>query len=144
MRWIAVTAVSVVVATGCGADDEVAATPTTTVLLAEGEVSADDIIFDTFDGGSVSLSDADEATIARLLDAIPPIDDPAYESVDEADWLVGDDVVLGYIDLNGEAWAFPVKILDLHEIVNDEIAGRPLILLLCGLRRQRKDAVPRR
>jgi len=100
--------------------------------LAHG-VPLEDIHFDTFDGGSVPLSEATPELIARLLDAIPPIDDPSYETVPEAAWLTIDDVVLGYVDDNGEAWAYPVRILDLHEIVNDELAGRPVLISYCPL-----------
>lgn len=124
MRRIMILVASAIIAAGCSADDD---------PPVGGEVPADQIIFDTFDGRSVALSDADDATIARLLDAIPPIDDPTYESPSDADWLSHDDVVLGYIDANGDAWAFPVKILDLHEIVNDEIAGEPLLISYCPL-----------
>ncbi len=91
------------------------------------------IVFDTFDGGSVPLSEASPELIARLLDAIPPLDAPGYESPDEADWLGPDDVVLGYVDPLGGAWAFPVKILDLHEIVNDELGGQPVLISYCPL-----------
>jgi Protein of unknown function (DUF3179) len=96
-------------------------------------VPLEEIVFDTFDGGSIALSDADPATIERLLDAIPPIDGPSYERPDEADWLIDDDVVLGYIDDAGEAWAYPVKILDQHEILNDVLAGRPVLVSYCPL-----------
>ena len=79
------------------------------------------IHFDTFDGGSVPLDRAGPELIARLFDAIAPIDAPDYQSVDAADeWLRADDVVVGYIDPRGGAWAFPVRILNFHEIVNDE------------------------
>jgi len=96
-------------------------------------VPLEDIHFDTFDGGSVPLSEAPPELIARLLDAIPPIDNPSYETASEAAWLTVDDVVLGYVDDDGEAWAYPVRILDLHEIVNDELAGRPVLISYCPL-----------
>ena len=104
--------------------------PTPVTELAH-SVPLEDIHFDTFDGGSVPLSEAPPELIARLLDAIQPIDDPNYETVADAVWLTVDDIVLGYVDDDGEAWAYPVRILDLHEIVNDELAGRPVLISYC-------------
>ncbi len=96
-------------------------------------VALEDIVFDTFDGGSITLAEADEEVVAGLFDAIAPIDTPDYESPADADWLTGDDVVLGYVDPNGGAWAFPVKILNSHEIVNDELGGQPVLISYCPL-----------
>ena len=80
-----------------------------------------------------ALPDASSALIDRLLDAIVPIDDPVYEEASRADeWLKGDDVVVGYFDA-GQAWAYPVRILNFHEIVNDELAGLPALVSYCPL-----------
>ena len=66
-------------------------------------------------------------------DCIASIDDPKFESVSEADtWLETDDVVFA-LDYKGEARAYPQKILNLHEIVNDEVAGDPLAITFCPL-----------
>ena len=83
--------------------------------------------------GSVPLDEADAATIDRLLDTIAPIDDPAYEQAAAVDWLEPDDVVIAYVDDDGGAWAFPTRILDRHEIVNDVIGGQPLVVTYCPL-----------
>ncbi len=92
-----------------------------------------DIVFDTFDGGSVTLAEADDATIERLFDAIAPIDAPEYESAESADWLLDEEVILGYVDPEGGAWAYPVRILNSHEIVNDELGGQPVLISYCPL-----------
>ena len=92
------------------------------------------VLFDTFDGGSVSLDRATPELVDRLFDAIEPIDAPAYESAGTADdWLRADDVVVGYIDPDGGAWAYPVRILNFHEIVNDELGGQPVLISYCPL-----------
>lgn len=96
-------------------------------------VDADSIVFDTFDGSSVTLAEIDAARIASLLDAIAPIDAPDYEAAEEADWLAPTDVVLGYVDQSGDAWAFPVRILNFREIVNDQFAGLPVLVSYCPL-----------
>ena len=54
-------------------------------------------------------------------DCIPAIDDPKFEIRDEADkWLKDEDEVLG-LDYQGEHKAYPIKILNWHEVVNDKV-----------------------
>jgi len=120
-------------AAACAADDP--ATPTEPVAVRDpGPVDPSKIVFDTFDGGSIPLTQANAQIIAALRDLIPPIDSPAYESVTDAtDWLPEDDIVLAYTDDTGGEWAYPVRILNFHEIVNDEIAGRPVLISYCPL-----------
>ena len=66
-------------------------------------------------------------------DGIPPIDDPTFVSVAEADeWLADAEPVIA-LELNGEAKAYPLQILTWHEIVNDEIAGVPVAATYCPL-----------
>ena len=96
-------------------------------------VPLEEVYFDTFDGGSRRLSAASEALIAGLRDAIPPIYSPFYEEVEGGDWLSGDDLVIGYLSQSGQAYAYPHKILNFHEIVNDEIDGRPVLISYCPL-----------
>ncbi len=97
------------------------------------EVPLDQIIFDTFDGGGVALSDADQETITRLFDVIAPIDAPAYESAGAAGWLNDDDLIIGYVDPGGQAWAYPARILNSREIVNDELGGQAVLISYCPL-----------
>lgn len=66
-------------------------------------------------------------------DGIPPIDDPVFERVADADeWLEEQSPVL-VLDLDGDARAYPLAILTFHEIVNDIIAGRPVLVTYCPL-----------
>jgi len=63
-------------------------------------------------------------------DAIPSIDDPTFgeEYIGDAD----DDVIV--VERNeGPARAYPVRILGYHEIVNDEIDGRPVAVTWCPI-----------
>ena len=95
-------------------------------------VPISDVYFDTFDGGSVPLSESTPELRRRLLDAIPPIDTPIYGDATTGDWLQPDDLVLGYIG-GDQAYAYPFKILNFHEIVNDVIDGIPVLVSYCPL-----------
>lgn len=65
-------------------------------------------------------------------DCIPSIDNPKFESVKEAGWLRDDDVVFA-IDYKGTQRAYPQRIMNWHEIVNDNIAGDPIAITFCPL-----------
>lgn len=65
-------------------------------------------------------------------DGIPAIDRPHFLSAAEAKFLAGDERVLG-IRRNGVAKAYPIAILNWHEIVNDEFAGEPVVVTFCPL-----------
>ena len=96
-------------------------------------VPLEDIIFDTFDGGFARLSEAEDELIDRLLDAIKPIYEPKYVAPNSAEWLTDDDLVLTYVSARGNAFAYPVRILNFHEIVNDVIDGVPVLISYCPL-----------
>lgn len=67
------------------------------------------------------------------LDGIPSIDAPDFQSTQSAgQWLRPDDVVLG-VAHNGDAKAYPIRILNWHEIVNDTIGGAPIAATYCPL-----------
>lgn len=96
-------------------------------------VELGDVFFDTFDGNATPLSEASNEDIIRLLDAIPPIDNPPYINPSDDEWLEDEDLILGYIDAEGQAYAYPHKILNFHEIVNDTLADTPVLISYCPL-----------
>ncbi|MDA1280860.1 MAG: DUF3179 domain-containing protein [Chloroflexi bacterium] len=96
-------------------------------------VDLKDIVFDTFDGSSKRLSAASNELIDRLRDAIKPIYVANYEDVTCGDWLEHDDMILGYVSTGGQAYAYPIKFLNFHELVNDEIDVVPLLVTYCPL-----------
>lgn len=66
-------------------------------------------------------------------DAIPPIDDPQFETVEEASqWLVDREPVV-LLELGGTARAYPLRILTSHEVANDEVEGRSVVVTYCPL-----------
>ena len=67
------------------------------------------------------------------VDVIPPLEFPSYVSAAEAAaWLRPEDEVVG-VSINGDARAFPVRIIAAHEMVNDTIGGVPVSLAYCTL-----------
>lgn len=65
-------------------------------------------------------------------DGIPSIDNPAFSSVDQTEFLEPEDLVLVY-KVGKETHIYPHKILDYHEIVNDNIAELPIAITYCPL-----------
>ena len=66
-------------------------------------------------------------------DCIPSIDNPKFETASEADnWLQPDDRVFA-IDYNDVVRAYPQRIMNWHEIVNDEASGTPIAITFCPL-----------
>jgi len=65
-------------------------------------------------------------------DGIPAIDQPRFVAAGDAHFLHADDRVLGVVR-NGVAKAYPVRILNWHEIVNDTFAAEPIVVTFCPL-----------
>lgn len=65
-------------------------------------------------------------------DAIPSIDRPRFITPGEATWLSGREPVVA-LEIAGDARAYPVQIMTRHEIVNDEVGGRPVAVTYCPL-----------
>ena len=66
------------------------------------------------------------------LDGIPTIDDPEAIPADAARFMRDTDTVFG-VSLGGEHRAYPVKVLSWHELLNDTVGGRPIVLSFCTL-----------
>jgi hypothetical protein len=65
-------------------------------------------------------------------DGIPPLRSPKMISVGEADYLEDGNVVFG-IEINGDARAYPKRILAWHEMFIDEIGGTEFAGVYCTL-----------
>lgn len=60
------------------------------------------------------------------LDAIPPIYDPEFVPAEQAP-LEADELILG-VAWQGKAKAYPISVLRIREMVNDELAGIPTLV----------------
>ncbi len=65
-------------------------------------------------------------------DGIPALSDPKLIAADKADYLQPTSRVVG-IEINGEARAYPIPILNWHEIVNDTVDGKRIAITYCPL-----------
>jgi hypothetical protein len=65
-------------------------------------------------------------------DGIRSIDKPKFVSVDDASFMSDKDRVLG-VSRNGISKAYPIKILDRHEIVNDRFEDEAVVITYCPL-----------
>jgi Protein of unknown function (DUF3179) len=65
-------------------------------------------------------------------DGIPPIDEPRFLAHGDVGFLAPQEPVLS-VELEGEAKAYPLRIMMWHEIVNDEIGGTPVTVTYCPL-----------
>lgn len=66
-------------------------------------------------------------------DGIPAIDDPQFDTVDEAGQWLDPDWPVMFFEWNGDARAYPLTILIYHEIVNDVVGGQEVALTFCPL-----------
>ena len=66
------------------------------------------------------------------VDGIPPLDLPTTIAPEDATWLEPGEAVFGVV-INGEARAYPLRIMDWHEMTNDIVGGVPLSLAYCTL-----------
>ena len=66
-------------------------------------------------------------------DGIRSIDNPKFISPNEAaGWLAGNEPVI-FLELNGDARAYPFQIITWHEIINDAVGGVPAVVTFCPL-----------
>lgn len=65
-------------------------------------------------------------------DGIPAIDKPVFIKAREADFLKANDRILG-IEIDGISKAYPIRILNWHEIVNDKITNTSYTVTYCPL-----------
>ncbi|MCG8306194.1 MAG: DUF3179 domain-containing protein [Cytophagales bacterium] len=65
-------------------------------------------------------------------DGIPALDQPQTSAINEISYLSDDDLVVGF-SWNGNYRAYPHKILDWHEIINDDLNGSKIAVTYCPL-----------
>lgn len=66
------------------------------------------------------------------VDGIPALDNPKFIQASEASYMKEDDEVFG-VEINGDARAYPLRIMGWHEMFNDVIGGQSVSLAYCTL-----------
>ena len=85
-----------------------------------------------FDLANSTIPDSKILSGGPPRDGIPSIDKPRFLSAEKAKYLKSEDRVLG-ITFAGESRAYPIRILNWHEIVNDVIKGHSVAVTFCPL-----------
>ena len=82
--------------------------------------------------GGVLIDDRKYGTTDEVCNCIPAADNPKVSIAEEATWLNDEDIVFG-IEVNGEYRAYPRRIMEVREMVNDTLGGRHLGIPYCTL-----------
>lgn len=102
-------------------------------MCGAASVAQEPSFYNDFDveGGLIAPNEIDHGGPGR--DGIPALDNPAFLAGDErAGQVKPQDRVMG-VSYNGVAKAYPIAILDHHEIVNDSFGDTPLTVTFCPL-----------
>ena len=138
-------AAGAVVVTACGASPEDAAAEDDATTTTGAATSSTSESVAVPDGPSALTDRTAEAFPDPLVpveeiisggpppDGIPPLDDPIFADVaDSVDQLEPAESVVA-LEINGDARAYPVRVLMWHEIVNDTVGGIPVSVTYCPL-----------
>jgi len=60
-------------------------------------------------------------------DGIRAVDAPEFATPSDATWVAPENLVIG-IEHGGDAHAYPVHILEYHQVVNDAVGGTPIVV----------------
>jgi len=82
--------------------------------------------------GGVAIDDRPYGTTDQPCNCIPAADNPPVTDVAGAAWLEDGDVVFG-LGINGEYRAYPRRIMEVREMVNDSLGGRQFGIPYCTL-----------
>ena len=82
--------------------------------------------------GGVPIDDRGFGRTDARCNCIPAADNPEVSSADDATWLSDDATVFG-VEVNGEYRAYPRRIMEVREMVNDTLGGRDLGIPYCTL-----------
>lgn len=77
--------------------------------------------------GAITVDPTEIVWGGVLPDGIPDIRDPKMLPPDDADFLDSDERVFG-VSINGDTRAYPLRIINGHEMINDTVGGEPISL----------------
>ncbi len=79
---------------------------------------------------TISKENVVDAGIGK--DGIPSVDEPRFSLAHEVNGAFDDELVLG-LTYDGKQRAYPMPMLNWHEIVNDDVYGLPIAITYCPL-----------
>ncbi len=82
--------------------------------------------FEGFDYSKHSIPVEEIQSGGPEKDGIPSLINPEFITADEATFLEDSDKVIG-VSVRGKSKAYPIKILNWHEAVNDTLGGKPIM-----------------
>jgi len=100
------------------------------VLLASGSLGAQ--VINGFDLKNALVPVDQIVSGGPAKDGIPAIDQPRFVAPDAAGFLQPADMVLGLVH-QGLARTYPLRILNWHEVVNDQFGSAPVTITYCPL-----------
>ena len=108
---------------------------TTASLVPSIEESQDPNLFTILPDDSPYRLFSGELQIASTPEDIPAIfaNDALFVSAKDGDAEWDDEEGVIGVFLNGTARAYPIRLLSLHEVVNDNVGGRPIAVTWCPL-----------
>ena len=101
------------------------------ILVAPRPTPAQTDIITGIESTLVGAVDPGEIVPDLPFNAIPPLDEPLFVPA-EMGAIADDDFVIG-VAIGGEAVAYPVKILNFHEIVTHTVGGQRVSVTYCPL-----------
>ena len=107
----------------------------TTILFSISLLAALSAKADSKNGFDLSNASVPSEQILRggpPRDGIPAIDSPRFVAAKAASFMQAGDRLLA-LSINGENKAYPIKILNWHEIVNDQLGGEAVAVTWCPL-----------
>ncbi len=99
-------------------------------LLSPGVLPAQSL--NGFDLSDASIPVSDILSGGPPRDGIPAIDKPKFAPANRVTFLNDDDKVFG-VSFGKDRRAYPIRILDFHEIVNDVVGKQPVVITYCPL-----------
>jgi hypothetical protein len=102
------------------------------LLLAPGLLQADAVVKNGFDLSGALVPPGQIVSGGPGRDGIPAIDRPRFTAAGGAGAPAPDDRVLG-VSYKGVSKAYPVRVLNWHEVINDEFDGTAVVVTYCPL-----------
>ena len=96
-------------------------------LFLEGDIAWEQVAW-----GGVGIDDRPFGQTDALCNCIPAADNPEVSHAADATWLSDEAIVFGLV-INGEARAYPRRIMEIREMVNDTLGGRDIAMPYCTL-----------